>query len=73
MSEGKPGAPLFANADPGSDFDWGLVGDGRIRLFLLALPHDRTLLIDIESTDKQTWDAFIPHAMPVVGSFNFKQ
>ena len=72
-SQGMPAAPLFSDADPGSDFDWGVGGDGRMRLFLLALPNDRTLLIDIESADKQTWDAFLPEAMPVVESFTFNQ
>jgi len=72
-SGGKPAAQLFSDADPNSDFDWGLVGDGRLRLFVLALPNDRTLLIDIESTDKPTWDVFLPEAMPVVQSFVFSQ
>ena len=69
----EPGAPLFSNADSHSDFDWGLAGDGHMRLFLLALPDDRTLLVDIESTSKQTWDAFLPAAMPIVESFAFSQ
>jgi hypothetical protein len=73
FSEGLPAAQLFSNADPTHAFDWGLSGDGHMRLFLLELPDDRTLLIDIESTDKETWDALIPEAMPVVNSFSFEQ
>jgi hypothetical protein len=72
FSEGQPTAPLFSIADPQNDFDWGVGGDGHMRLFLLELPTDRTLLIDIESTDKETWDALLPEAMPVVESFAFR-
>lgn len=44
-----------------------------MRLFLLALPNDLTLLIDIESTDEETWDALLPEAMPVGNSLSFDQ
>lgn len=64
---------MFTNAAPNNDFDWGLLGDGRMRLFVLALPDDRTLLVDIESTDKQKWDALLREAMPVVESFAFNE
>ena len=71
FNEGQPTAPLFSNANPGDDFDWGVGGDGRMRLFIMALPNNRTLLIDIESADKPTWDALLPAATPVVDSFVF--
>jgi hypothetical protein len=42
-----------------------------MRLFVLGLGPDRTLLIDIEAQDKAAWDALVPDAMPVVASFQF--
>ncbi len=70
----KPGVPLFVNAQstPDEGFDWGINGHGRMRLFILELRHDRTLLIDIEAPDKATWDALMPEAMPIVDSFEFR-
>ncbi|MEP6639879.1 MAG: hypothetical protein ABJC39_11060 [Chloroflexota bacterium] len=65
------GAQLFSPSDPQSEFDFGVWGDGRLRLFLLDLGESRTLMIDIEAPDKATWDALIPKAMPIVGSFSF--
>ena len=73
FSQGEVTAPLFSNADPRHGFDWNVAGAGRMRLFLMALPNDRNLVIDIESTDKQNWDSLLTAAMPVVQSLVFKQ
>ncbi len=66
--------PLFVNAQstPEEGFDWGIGGDGRMRLFVLDLAPDRTLLVDIEAQDSATWDALLIAAMPIVKSFQFK-
>jgi hypothetical protein len=72
-SEGMPAAPLFSNADPDHGFDWAVVGAERMRLFVLSLPDDRNLVVDIDSIDEQAWDAFVPQAMPVVESFAFSR
>ena len=65
--------PMFLNAQSTADegLDWGLLGDGRMRLVILPLGPDRALLIDIEAADKAAWDALLPEAMPVVDSFQF--
>ncbi len=70
----KPGVAMFVNAQTTADegFDWGIYGDGRMRLFVLSLGPDRTLLIDIEAQDKVTWDALLRQATPIVGSFEFR-
>jgi hypothetical protein len=70
----KPGVPMFVNAQTTADegFDWGISGDGRMRLFILSLGPDRTLLIDIEAQDKLTWDGLLGQAKPIVGSFEFR-
>ena len=66
------GAQLFSPSDPKSEFDFGVWGHGRLRLFLLDLGESRTLMIDIEAPDKATWDALVPQAMPIVQSFTFR-
>jgi hypothetical protein len=70
----KPGVPMFVNAQTTADegFDWGIGGDGRMRLFILDLGTDRTLLVDIEAPDKATWDGLLKEAMPIVESFEFR-
>jgi hypothetical protein len=66
-----PGAQLFSPSDPKSEFDFGVWGTGRMRLFLLDLGHERTLMVDIAAQDKTTWGALVPDALPVVDSFHF--
>jgi hypothetical protein len=53
-------------------FDWGIGGEGRMRLCLLNLGANRTLLVDIEAQDLAEWDALLPVAMPIVTSFKFQ-
>jgi hypothetical protein len=43
-----------------SEFDFGVWGTGRMRLFLLGLGESRTLMI--EAPDKATWDALVPRS-----------
>ena len=72
FSNGQPTVQLFTNGlgDP-DNFDWGVAGTGRLRLFLLDLPDGRSMLIDIEATDEASWNALIAKAMPIVQSFQF--
>jgi hypothetical protein len=67
------GAQLFSPSDPQSEFDFGVWGTGRMRLFLLDLGESRTLMIDIEAQDQATWDALVPRAMPVTETFTFRR
>lgn len=66
-----PGAQLFSPSDPKSEFDFGIWGTGRMRLFLLDLGDQRTLMVDIEAQDKAAWDALVPVALPIVDTFQF--
>jgi hypothetical protein len=70
-STGKPYVPMFTNGISTTNFDWGLAAGGRMRLFLLDLPDGRTMLIDIESPDSTTFDAFVADAMSVIPTFRF--
>jgi hypothetical protein len=72
FTEGKTGASLFSVSDPAAGFDWGIWGDGQMRLFLLDLGNERTLMIDIEAQDKDSWDGLVPDAMAIVHSFTFR-
>ena len=69
----KPGVPMFVNAQttPDEGLDWRIVGDGRMRLFILSLGPDRTLLIDIEAQDRAAWEGLLADGMQIVESFEF--
>jgi hypothetical protein len=72
FSDGKTGASLFSYTDPAAKgFDWGIWGDGHMRLFLLDLGEDRTLMIDIEAQDLGTWKALVPNATEIAKTFRF--
>jgi len=73
FSNGEPYVPLFTNGlyTEDTNFDWGIGGDGRMRLFLLDLPDGRTMLIDVEAHDKATWDALVDDASAIVETFKF--
>jgi hypothetical protein len=70
----KPGVPMFVNAQttPDEGLDWGINGEGHMRLFILSLAPDRTLLVDIEAQDKATWDALLNEAAQIVHTFEFR-
>jgi hypothetical protein len=70
----KPGVPLFVNAQSTLDegFDWGISGAGRMRLYILGLGPDRTLLVDVEAQDTATWETLTVEATPIVDSFVFQ-
>ena len=71
----EAGVSLFLNAQSTAEegLDWGIAPDGRMRLFLVDLGPDRTLLIDIEAQDRATWEALLAEAVPVVFSFEFRR
>ena len=70
----KPGVPVFVNAQttPDEGLDWGINGEGHMRLFILSLAPDRALLVDIEAQDKATWDALLNEAAQIVHTFDFR-
>ncbi|HEU0237059.1 MAG TPA: hypothetical protein VFR14_11530 [Candidatus Limnocylindrales bacterium] len=70
-SDGEVTRPLFTDADSGDGFYWGLGAETRMRLWLLALPDGRTLLVDIDG-DASTYAAILDEATRIVESFEFK-
>lgn len=68
----NPTVPLFLSAEQ-DDFDWGINRDSRMRLYLLTLSPDQTLLIDIEAQDAATWTNLLTEAVPIVESFEFSR
>jgi hypothetical protein len=71
----RPGVPLFLNAQTTlqEGLTWGINGDIRMRLFLMDLGPDRTLLVDIEAPDQTGWESLLQDAMPIVESFEFRR
>ena len=67
---GIPIVPLLLNAEH-EDFEWGIGGDGRMRLDVLALGPGRALIVDIEASTDAAWKALLPTAVPIVESFSF--
>jgi len=70
-SNGALARPLFTDADPRDGFHWGLESDTRMRLWLLALPDGRALLVDVAG-DASTYAAIVDEATAIVESFEFK-
>ena len=70
-SDGALARPLFTDADPGDGFHWGLESDTRMRIWLLALPDGRALLVDVAG-DASTYAAIVDEATAIVESFEFK-
>jgi hypothetical protein len=71
FSDGEPFRALFTDALPGEGFHWGLESDMRMRIWLLALPDGRALLVDVEG-DASTYAAIVDEATAIVESFEFK-
>ena len=69
---------MNAQTTPEEGLDWGISGDGRMRLFILTVSASdlgqpaQNVLVDIEAPDKATFDALLLEAMPIVESFEFR-
>lgn len=63
-----PYLPLFTGAQDGG-LQWGLGADQRMRVYLLDLGDDRTLVILIQGTDEPAYEALLAEADGIVGSF----
>ena len=71
-SNGTPSVPLFSDLDPAEGgFDWGIGGDGRMRVFLVDLGGGRLLWAAIDVQDQATFDAMAPEASAIIESIRF--
>jgi len=67
---GNPTVPLFNGGDAG--YHWIVVGNERLRLYLLDLPGGGTVVVDIDAFDGTLIDQLIGQALPIVKSMTFK-
>jgi len=61
--------PLITSPEAG--YNWVVAGSERLRLFLLDVPGDGTVIVDIDAFDGSLIDELIADAMPIVNSFVF--
>jgi hypothetical protein len=67
---GIPTVPLFVSpADP--SFRWVVAGSERLRLFVLDVPGDGTVVVDIDAFDGSRMDDLLADATPIVQSMTF--
>lgn len=69
FANGNPTVPLF-NSN-GAGYHWIVVGNERLRLYLVDLPSGGTILIDVDAFDGTLFDSLIGAALPIVRSFEF--
>ena len=70
-SKGKAMVSTFTDSDPAPGYDWNVGAGGQARYIFLQQPDGRSLLIDIETSDKAAWDGLLGETMPIVESFQF--
>jgi hypothetical protein len=67
---GTPTVPLFVSpTDPG--FRWVVAGSERLRLIVLDVPGEGTVVVDIDAFDGSRMDDLLTVAMPIVESMTF--
>lgn len=70
FANGTPTVPLFVNAaDP--SFRWVVGGSERLRLNVLDVPGDGTVVVDIDDFDGSQMDSLLAAATPIVASMRF--
>ncbi len=67
---GLPTVPLFNGGDAG--YHWIVVGNERLRLYLLDLPGGGTVVVDVDAFDGSVFDGLLNQAIPIVKSLQFK-
>lgn len=70
FANGNPTVPLFNGGDAG--YHWIVVGNERLRLYVLDLPAGGTLVVDIDAFDGTLMDGLIGQGLPIVKSLTFK-
>lgn len=68
FASGLPSVPLIMS----SVIDhWVVVGNERLRLFLVDVPNQGTVLVDIDAFDGALFDTLVGQATPVIKSLTF--
>jgi len=61
--------PLITSKTAG--YHWIIVGNERLRLYVLDLPGGGTVIVDVDAYDGTQYDALIKSAAPIVRSMQF--
>jgi len=69
FAQGLPTVPLIFQ--PANGYRWVVVGDERLRLYVLDVPGGGLVVVDIDAFDGTRFDALLEAAAPIVRSFSF--
>lgn len=69
FADGLPTVPLFVR--PGEGFRWVVAGSERLRLYVLEVPGDGVVVVDIDAFDGRLIDDLLESAVPIVSSLRF--
>ncbi|HEY5437156.1 MAG TPA: hypothetical protein VIK13_18150 [Candidatus Limnocylindrales bacterium] len=66
---GSPTVPLITSK--AADYHWVIVGNERLRFYVLDLPGGGTVIVDVDAYDGTQFDALVRSAAPIVRSMQF--
>jgi hypothetical protein len=66
---GSPTVPLIASKT--AAYHWVIVGNERLRFYVLDLPAGGTVIVDLDAYDGTEYDALVKSAAPIVRSMQF--
>jgi hypothetical protein len=69
FANGSPTVPLLSSKTAG--YHWVIVGNERLRFYVLDLPGGGTMIVDEDAFDGTLYDDFIRAAAPIVRSMQF--
>lgn len=70
FAEGLPTVPLFVGASD-AGFRWVVAGSERLRLDVLDVPGEGTVVVDVDAFDGSQMDQLLADAAPIVESLGF--
>jgi hypothetical protein len=72
-SNGVPTVPLFSDLDPAEGgFDWGVMGDSRLRVYLVDLGGGQLLWAAVDAQDDATFQAMAADGSAIIESLRFQ-
>ena len=69
FADGSPTVPLIASKT--AAYHWVIVGNERLRFYVLDLPAGGTVIVDLDAYDGTEYDALVKSAAPIVRSMQF--
>ncbi len=69
FANGLPTVPLFYR--PSVGLGWWLAGDEKLRLYLVDVPNQGTVIVDLDSFDGTGFGSLLTNGQPIVKSLTF--